>query len=575
MASLSPQVVLVFLVAAAQLPFLNQAFHIDDRIYLEIAENILRTPLFPYDYPPLFEGLISPDAASHSHLPLIPYYLALIKLVTHSEREWIYHLAFIIFPVLAVLGFYDIATRHLRNPFVATVLLAVAPAFYVLCHTLMTELALLAFWIVALSRFLRMLEGSSSRLDRIFCALSLLAASWISLLTAGLLLLMTIALYLRGTRSESRSIGNLSRGSFILLLIIPILSWLVWYVSAYLHYDRLVLLNTFLHISKRAALSWDLLGEKTVSFIVNCGGVFLFPLALWYSFSTGVAMRLLVLVALGTLVPFYSGWGNWPLAPVLLFVLFFTSGLLTSWRMLGVNVPSRELTSNSSPKERKSRELDQLIFRLWFWGVFVGYLCFFYSGSVRYSILALPPVILIWIATLEHRIKDEYLLRNLIWLGVFLTALYSVFLAYGDYRFAEVYRKNAQEIRRDYVRPGRTVWFTGEWGFRYYLEKEGARGLARTASGPREGDIIVKPYLASPWVTLYDPPEYVELLEQRHPSFDYPIRILDFSSHAGFYSTGWGILPFSVDSGDPWEWFNIFRVKKVYWGPIPQPERHW
>ena len=49
---------LLLLVFSSSLPFIHQAFHIDDRIYLEISENILKNPLFPYDYSPIFEGLI-------------------------------------------------------------------------------------------------------------------------------------------------------------------------------------------------------------------------------------------------------------------------------------------------------------------------------------------------------------------------------------------------------------------------------------------------------------------------------------------------------------------------------------
>ncbi len=88
-------------VAAAGLPFLNQAFHIDDRIYIEVARHAIEKPLFPYDYAPVFEGLVTPDAASHSHLPLTSYYLAAIRILTGGEREWAFHLAFLIFPWIA------------------------------------------------------------------------------------------------------------------------------------------------------------------------------------------------------------------------------------------------------------------------------------------------------------------------------------------------------------------------------------------------------------------------------------------------------------------------------------------
>ena len=53
------------------------------------------------------------------------------------------------------------------------------------------------------------------------------------------------------------------------------------------------------------------------------------------------------------------------------------------------------------------------------------------------------------------------------------------------------------------------------------------------------------------------------------------LRLLDFGSRAGFYSTGWGMLPYSLASGDEWEWLNVYEVKKKYDGPVPEPEKHY
>jgi len=104
----------------------------------------------------------------------------------------------------------------------------------------------------------------------------------------------------------------------------------------------------------------------------------------------------------------------------------------------------------------------------------------------------------------------------------------------------------------------------------------GGKLLLRNSVEASPGDIIVKPYIASPWVTLYDGDKYTRLLEQREAPQGFPIRILDFFSHAGFYSTGWGILPFSwARSGERWEWINVFEVTKPYDGPIPESEKHW
>ncbi|MDA2937112.1 glycosyltransferase family 39 protein [Acidobacteria bacterium AH-259-A15] len=608
---LSPRFLLIIVVLCGSLPFVHQAFHIDDRIYLEVADNILDKPLFPYDYSPIFEGLITPDAASHSHLPLISYYLALIRLVTGSQKEWVYHLAFLVFPLLAAMGFYDLAQRYVRFRLAAACLLVVSPAFLVLSHTLMTDVPLLAFWIFSLSRFLRIANGEASTPDWVLCGLSLLAAGFISLISAGLILLMSAYLLIkrRGTGEQTAALPTTL--AIACLLALPVLFWLLWYLRAYLHYDRLVLINTFLHMSKREALSWDLMGLKALSFVLNLGATFLFPLALWYGFAGRLSVRIFLLISFLSFVPFYIWFTDWSWKAVFLFALFFSSGLLALWHVLSrcgavvtwccgefllsgfrelslswgelrsvatdeSSEPDSSATGATAPQHQGTTALhDQALLLLWFFGILLSYLFAYYSGSVRYSLLALPPLLLWWVAALERRVKEPYFLRNLIWFGVILTGFYSLAVGYGDYRFAGVYRSAAREISSQYSQPAQTIWFTAEWGFRYYLEKAGAKPLTRTQRGARPGDIIVKPYVASPWVTLYDGDEYTQLLEQRYVSMKYPIRVLDFFSHAGFYSTGWGILPFSLSTGERWEWFNVFRVTREYEGPIPEPERHY
>ena len=574
---LKPYAWLFLSVTAAYLPFLNQAFHIDDRIYLEVASNILSKPLFPYDYAPVFEGLISPDAASHSHLPLISYYLALVKLLSGSEKEWVYHLALLVFPLMAATGFYGLAQRYVRFPAAAAFLLFMAPGFYLLSHILMTEVPLLAFWILALSRFLKIHEGAGRRADWWICGFSLLAAGFISLLTVVLISVMAGYLVLRGTGRHS--------GIVFLLLLSPLL-WFVWYLSSYLHYDRLVLVNTLLHMSKRGGFSWEILGQNGLSFLLHLGGVMIFPLAVWVGCAGKASLRILGLLFLLSFVPFYLWFSDWSEVQVFLFALFFSSGLLLLWEVAR-NLGSLRRRSGGAiySGDASDGAQDPAPLLLWFLGVLAASLFLYYSGSVRYSVLASPAVILIWMMALERRIPETYLLKNVIWLIAILTAGYSIAISAADYQFAGVYRRSAQEIRRDYITPHeiegvsgtppRKLWFAGEWGFRYYLEKAGAEVLPRTATGPRAGDIIVKPYLATPWITLYDSPEYTRLLEQRQVSIKFPLRILDFGSHAGFYSTGWGILPFSISGGKPWEWFNIFEVKKNYEGAIPREERHW
>ncbi len=545
----------VLVLGILYVPFLGQAFHIDDRIYLQIADNILDKPLFPYDYPAVFEGIGAPDAASHSHLPLTSYYLAASRLIGGRNIEWLDHLAFLVFPLLAAFATYDLARHFVERRLAAALLLLVSPAFLVLGHTLMPDVPMLAFWTLAVSRFLRILSDGGRKSDWVILMLSLLAASFMSLLTVGLLLLMAAGLVLK-----RRQEGAVPQGRWWLILAAPFILWGLWYLRAYEHYDRFVLVNTVLHMNKRDAFDWALFGTKGLSFVLNLGAVFLCPLVLWYGFAGTFRTRVGLLVFFLSFVPFFTFVTGWHWLHVLLFALFLSSGLLVLWEFVLLV---------------RERDVATRILVLWFFGILAAALLLFYAGSVRYALLALPPVVVAWVRRLERRIDDPYFLRNLVWAGVVLTGLYALLPAIADYRYAAVYRDTTRELVHKYDRPGRTVWFTGEWGFRYYASEAGARLLRRVGTEPKAGDIILKPYLASPWVTLFDGDRGCRLLEQRIVEEPFPVRLLDFSSHAGFYSTGWGILPISWSSGANWEWFNVFEVKHAYEGPPPKEESLW
>jgi len=544
----------LFILGLFYLPFLGQAFHIDDRIYLEIAGNIHQKPLFPYDYPAVFEGISAPDAASHSHLPLTAYYLALVQWLSGGDREWVMHLAFFVFPLIAGWGFWDLSRRYVSHRFAAVALLLTCPAFLVLGHTLMPDVPLLAFWILAVSRFFKIRDGDGGRWDWWILALSLLGAALMSLESAGLLVLLAAALLLDWKQSR----GHLLK--YAPLLMLPLAVWVFWYFRAYLHYDRFVLVNTVLHMNKRDAFDWSLFGIKALSFVVNLGSVFVFPLAIWYGFSGTFRTRVGLLVSLLALVPFFTFVPGWHWVHILFFVVFFSSGVLVVWEF----VPAL-----------RDRSLEVRVMALWFFGIFAAAMLLYYAGSVRYVLLAAPPVVLLWLRRLELQTPEPYLQRNLVWAGVALTALFALLPAYADYRFAGIYRDAARQLVSKYSAPGQTVWFTGEWGFRYYFERQGARMLRRVDPRAKPGDLIIKPYLASPWVTLYDGDKWSALLEQRPVRENYPIRVIDYSSHAGFYSSAWGILPFSVSTGEKWEWFNVFEVKRPYTGPLPEEETLW
>jgi 4-amino-4-deoxy-L-arabinose transferase-like glycosyltransferase len=557
---MGPALLLTLLVAATYLPFINQAIHIDDTIYLDIANTILRKPLYPYDYPVIFEGYQAKDGASNVHLPLTCYYMAAIKLVTGSGKEWVLHLAFMIFPLIGAWAMYDVARRFVRWPLAVAGLLVVSPAFMTLSHTLMTDVPLLSFWLVALSGFLAVLAAPERRRGWLILGAGLCAASLISLITGlPIVLLAAVALFSR------RLQGHGYRMRMLLLLAAPFVIWTAWFLLAYFHYGRFVLILSYLHMSQRQKLDWWLVGEKGLSFVLNLGALFLMPLVAWVGFAGSVRARLALVGFCLAWIPLFIWAPDWTGLEMLLFTVFLATGALV---LAGVLWPPGK-------KERAAMPGNPPFGLLKLWFVAFGLVCLFvyYSGSARYTLPVLPAVVTFWVVGLERQVASERLRRGLVVTGVILTAVYSLWLSDGDYRFAGVYRDTARELMARYRAPGRTVWVAGEWGFRYYMNQAGAKTILKTTTDARPGDIIVKPYVAMPWVTAYDGDEYTDRVEQVQARVDSRIRLLDFGSHAGFYSTGWGILPFSLGDNRRWEWFNVYRVKREYHGPPPTENR--
>jgi hypothetical protein len=82
-----------------------------------------------------------------------------------------------------------------------------------------------------------------------------------------------------------------------------------------------------------------------------------------------------------------------------------------------------------------------------------------------------------------------------------LGAAWSLAVATADAELAGTYRRFASDVK-PYLGQGK-LWFTGEWGFRAYLEQLGGEELGRRDARPRQGDWIAAPRLATPYSTLF------------------------------------------------------------------------
>jgi len=143
---------IVAVVLAIRLPFLNQAVQGDDVYYLAEAEHAQIEPLHPTHFKLVYLGNLS-DMRGHSHPPMNAWILGGLLAVFGDIREAPFHAAYILFSLLAAVAMWSLAKRFSPNPLWATLLFLAVPAFVINGNSFETDLPFLAFWMSSVALF--------------------------------------------------------------------------------------------------------------------------------------------------------------------------------------------------------------------------------------------------------------------------------------------------------------------------------------------------------------------------------------------------------------------------------------
>ena len=136
----------IVVVIAALVPFLNKAFHIDDPLFLWMAQQISQHPTDPYGFSVNWYVSAKPMFSIMQNPPLNAYYIALAaKFFGWSELAL--HGAFLVPAVAAVLGTFFLAQRLSASPLLGALLVLFTPVFLVSATTVMCDVWLLALWV--------------------------------------------------------------------------------------------------------------------------------------------------------------------------------------------------------------------------------------------------------------------------------------------------------------------------------------------------------------------------------------------------------------------------------------------
>jgi hypothetical protein len=342
-------------------------------------------------------------------------------------------------------------------------------------------------------------------------------------------------------------------------IVLPSLILAAWLLVIYEMYDVFPLLKSKLpeataSISDeiRKGLVPGTLINKVFSIFGFIGAAMIWVVPFHYSLKR--AMGRFFLLFLPLLVASYLATyrlTGYPFATNLFFAALVALGLLSLITLV---------RSAWQRVRRQDKAGSALFLLVWVFCV-VGYcIALLPFSSARYLLPAFPPALMLLLhdpawnfSTRGRRIGLACVLA--------VAVMFAIASAYSDYRYADAYCDFAAKTRAFRASGGNAfnVWYIGEWGMHYYMDKAGARYLHADSNEPRQGDYLVLPEMPRLWAPAPEVQERLVLFTQQVYQSPFPLRLFNGRSHAGFYAHFWGMLPFAF-STEPDEVFLVFKV---------------
>jgi len=543
-----PLGVVLALFALVYAPFLTKAFHIDDPLFLWTARHLGADPLDFYGFSVNWYGTSSPISEVVKNPPLASYYLWLsASLLGWSELAL--HLAFLL-PALGVMtGTWSLARLLRARPGEAALAAALTPAFLVSSTTVMCDVLMLCAYVWAVVLWIDGLERASwTRL----AGASVLVA--VSALTKyfGMSLLPLLLLY--GLLRERRL------GAWALWLGVPLaaLGGYQWLTHAM--YGRGLLLDAAAYATRVGGAAPTTTLERTVVGLIFTGGCFLSALfyapRLWSRWAALGGLALLAasaaaLLAVGRIgrMPFTDGDG----------IRLGLAAQAALYLVIGLSVLALGVLDALQRKDAGSALLLLWILGTLFFAAFVNW-----SVNAR-SLLPMMPAFGVLLAR-RVELREQQAGPWPAWARaapLLLSALAAVAVSRADAQLAGSAREAAQDLAARLGGRGTPAWFQGHWGFQYYAEASGMRAIDAKASRFAAGEAIIVPRNNTNLFKLPARSVAVEGVAEWSPS-PY-LATMNGLVGAGFYSDGWGPLPFALGAV-PKEQYVVLSVTAPF-GP--------
>jgi Dolichyl-phosphate-mannose-protein mannosyltransferase len=524
------QALLVVVTTAALAPFLNKAFHIDDPLFLWMAQQIGKHPLDPYGFEVNWVSFTQPMSVVMQNPPLCCYYIAAVAAV-FGWSEPALHLAFLFWPIISILGTFAVARRFCHEPLMAALLTLFTPAFLPSSTSIMCDVTMLAFWIWALEFWLKGLDRSRW---------------WHFLVSAVLISLAALTKYFALALVPLLAVYTFARAR----RLIPQLAWLLIPIVVISNYD-LVADEKYGHglfsaaTTVSAAISSATKPSHFVQLLMGlafAGGCFASALF----FAPLRKGRWALLAAVG-LVLFAAGFRF-----LIVSRFYLETDAAPVWLEGGIFATiGAGILALTVINLVQQRNADGLLLFLWILGTFLFATFFNWSVTARTFLPLGPAVAILIVRYLERRRR----ISGLRYLPLTAAAGLSILITIADYQLANCARRAARIYRDRYGAEANNVRFLGHWGFQYYMQQWGAQAMDRKLGNIARGNIIVGPFSDTNRIEL-SAEETVARDESSCSVLPF-VSTLGIGTGAGFYTSLYGPLPWAINRVPPERYYTV------------------
>lgn len=529
-------VVVLLLAGVATVPWLEKAFHIDDVLYLMVADQILKTPSMPYG--DIVETRVLWDAEDGQpaslfktdfNPPLWKYVLA-AAIDAFGHVEWKLHLVSAGTVFLAAWGIYFVSRRWTERPLWCVAMVLLGP-FFLPAQNLMIEPPLLC--LTSWATYFMARSWERDRTGPAFLAGTLVGMAVLTKYTSGLFLGVFVFGCVLHRRPKS------------LVFLVPATALLgLWLLHNDLVYGKQ-------HITSHGVVFKPAEWPVRILIVLRIlGSVSLFwpiwAVSLW---RRGVSGRIaLVAIGIASLSigwldllqaqGTFRGWGISARTGIQIHFVAFTSlGALTLLAFAADTLCS----AIDDPRKWRTDKVDRFL------DIWILLLIAFNITSVPFN--AVRHLLFLFLAMTWRSARviptDS---RSLPVLCLVPSIVVAMALSIADYEFANRHRDFARTTLRRDVQTHRTVWYTGNWGWVWYALEQGALpyletpqrfGLGRVEPGDR----IYHPEGVN-WRSFHPYSNRLKAAPVIEIGSDFPVRTIVFGAH--YYGVLSHTLPWVV-----------------------------